>query len=627
MSKITSFSLLCCGVYAFTSAAAAADRNQAETLFRQNNYAEAYPHFQTLAVQADTPAQLAAQDLLRAILCLRHLNRVAEWDDLREQVAAAHPGDWAVATAIANANRSMPSWGYVTAGQFTRGDQRGGNWQNHRSCRQRDRTRLLQLMTDALPAFLRDRDAISEVEGQDYLRSFRRLLLQNQNESWRLQILTDLTTLPDFDDGSEPCSNGAPVNDDGSPVFYALPESYDKARNDGERWRWLLHLAEQSKESFWRQQASMEFADFLQSQFGVQTLQRDFFHANSGDDSLAAILAVETLSDDETIAKLAGGVRRFQLPEEFNYIKIYQRLYVEYPQHYLGPVRQLATIYENRRQYPKAVEWWRKEAERDGENATYKNSQALQQIRSITGNWGEFLRGKPQVAGQPATATLRFRNATKARLTVHRIDLQAMLAASKKHMRKSGDGRHLNRIMTQPDSMLFYLLKEKKGDAYVKEQLAAWEETLEPLSGHRNRQVTITTPIVKPGAYLLTATLQDGNISRLPLIVEDVKIVSKTLVDGHLWQVLDAVSGAPLPGLDLRLFGWNVRWDSKTKRNQVTVRELTAKTDADGLAVIDAKTLWANDDGRGSLQWLVETTSPSGAYACHGYDASPISHP
>ncbi len=148
MSRMTSFSLFCCGIYAFASAAAA-DRNQAETLYKQANYAEAYQHYQALAVQANIPPRLAAQDLSQAAECLRQLNRVAEWDDLREQVAAAHPGDWLVAVAIANANRSMPSWGFVTAGQFTRGDQRGGNWQNHRSCNQRDRTRLLQLMTHA----------------------------------------------------------------------------------------------------------------------------------------------------------------------------------------------------------------------------------------------------------------------------------------------------------------------------------------------------------------------------------------------------------------------------------------------------------------------------------------------
>ena len=622
MSKMTSFSLFCCSIYAFASAAAAADRKQAETLFEQANYAEAYQHYQALAVQADTPPRLAAQDLRQAADCLKRLNRVAEWDDLREQAAAAHPGDWAVATAIAEANRSMPSWGFVTAGQFSRGDQRGGNWQNHRSCYQRDRTRLLQLMTDALPAFLRDRDAMTEEEEKSYLHTFRRLLLPDKNDSWRLQILTDLTTLPDFDDGSEPRGDGAPVNDDGSPVFYALPESYATAHNDGERWRWLLHLTEQSKAPHSRLRARLEFADFLRSQFGVQTLLRDFFYADSGDDSLAAILAVETLSDDETIARLAGGIRRFQLPEEFNYIKIYQRLYAESPQQFLGQAKELATIYENRRQYPKAVEWWRKEAEKyEGDASAKDNCYASRQIRRITGNWGEFLPGKPQVAGQPATATLRFRNATKANLTVHRIDLEAMLAASKKHIRNKGGGRHLDWRMTQPSYMLDRLLKEKEGDAYVKEQLAAWEETLEPLPGHRDRQVIITTPIVKPGAYLLTATLPNGNLSRLPLIVEDVKIVSKPLEDGNLWQVLDAASGAPVPGLELRLFGWNVRWNSKTKRNQITIRELTAKTDADGLAVLDTKTLKTNDSKR-SLQWLVETTSPGGAYTCHGYDDS-----
>ena len=36
--------------------------------------------------------------------------------------------------------------------------------------------------------------------------------------------------------------------------------------------------------------------------------------------------AVNTLGEDETIARLATGIKRFKLPDEFNYIKIYQQV-------------------------------------------------------------------------------------------------------------------------------------------------------------------------------------------------------------------------------------------------------------------------------------------------------------
>jgi hypothetical protein len=123
MSKMTSFSLFCCSIYAFASAAAAADRKQAETLFEQANYAEAYQHYQALAVQADTPPRLAAQDLRQAADCLKRLNRVAEWDDLREQAAPGAlslPVNSAAATsAAATGKTTAPATSATAPGSFS----------------------------------------------------------------------------------------------------------------------------------------------------------------------------------------------------------------------------------------------------------------------------------------------------------------------------------------------------------------------------------------------------------------------------------------------------------------------------------------------------------------------------
>ena len=39
--------------------------------------------------------------------------------------------------------------------------------------------------------------------------------------------------------------------------------------------------------------------------------------------------ALHTLKDNETIARLATGIKRFELPDEFNFIKIYQQIAAE----------------------------------------------------------------------------------------------------------------------------------------------------------------------------------------------------------------------------------------------------------------------------------------------------------
>ena len=36
--------------------------------------------------------------------------------------------------------------------------------------------------------------------------------------------------------------------------------------------------------------------------------------------------ALATLKDNETIARLANGIKRFTMPDEFNYIKIFQQV-------------------------------------------------------------------------------------------------------------------------------------------------------------------------------------------------------------------------------------------------------------------------------------------------------------
>ena len=56
------------------------------------------------------------------------------------------------------------------------------------------------------------------------------------HEPWRLQYLTDLSQLPDYDAGNYGYTNhqGAPVDADGNPVFHKLPKGYDSAQSDGE---------------------------------------------------------------------------------------------------------------------------------------------------------------------------------------------------------------------------------------------------------------------------------------------------------------------------------------------------------------------------------------------------------
>ena len=72
----------------------------------------------------------------------------------------------------------------------------------------------------------------------------------------------------------------------------------------------------------------MHFANFLKSQFGEQSLANFGWWGapQNDDDNQSGTYALHTLSDGETIARLATGVKRFKLPDEFNWITIYERV-------------------------------------------------------------------------------------------------------------------------------------------------------------------------------------------------------------------------------------------------------------------------------------------------------------
>src|SRR5204863_8952066 len=96
-------------------------------------------------------------------------------------------------------------------------------------------------------------------------------------EAWRLQSLTDLTQLPDYEEGNlfwrgrGQSVPGAPVDADGKPVFHRIPRSYETATSDGERRRWMLAQTVEFAPAR-RNEIDMLFAGFLREQFGVQTM-------------------------------------------------------------------------------------------------------------------------------------------------------------------------------------------------------------------------------------------------------------------------------------------------------------------------------------------------------------------
>ncbi len=222
---------------------------------------------------------------------------------------------------------------------------------------------------------------------------------------WKFQLLTNLGELPDYEkygDDIDVPQIDAPADPDGQPVFFHRPTTYEAARNDGERWRW--HLARcMELDPARRSEAQMFLADFLRSQFDVPTVASRGLPDQIVDDDHDGDLgpfAVAGLREDETLARLATGFKRFFLPDECNYIKIYRTI-AESDAGAWGEqaLDVLGTAFENRRQYPRAAEVWESRLHR----AAYGDPEKTISAASISRrSKGTGVSSVPRASSRPA---------------------------------------------------------------------------------------------------------------------------------------------------------------------------------------------------------------------------------
>lgn len=606
-------------------------RARAEKLAKDSNGKEAVEVYRQFLFKPDIDPRQVPVDFEQALRSLQQAELWGEWDDLCEKTVAAHPENWRALLAVARAyggDFGRQPWGVIVAGKFERGPHRGGG--RHASCAERDRVRALQLFQQGMPLAARDPDRF---QAADFHLHFARALMSGRgyDAAWELQALTDLSKLPDYEEMPGPWwwdgrrggeGRGAPVDENGAPLYYRAPASWDTAANDGGRWRWLLERAV-AIEPGQRRSVRRMFANFLRSQFGVQTMAEYgfFFNRVPAEESdtrkdESGTWELHRLADNETIAKLATGIRRFRLPEEFDFIGIYREL---------EDYDQLARLYADRRQYPQAAQWWRRAIERDGPGDKEWRRKELSQI---VDPWGRFeptaARAAPGGgAGQPVL-DYRFRNGRRVTFTARVVDVERLLADAKAHF-KSNPVQPDWRVMNLED--IGDRLIDKDHGRYVGGAAAEWSVDLRPLAQHFDRRITVTAPLAKPGAYFVTARMEGGNENHVVLWVADTVIVEKNLAYNELktagpklYFVADARTGAPVAGAKLEFFTW---WGEPLERREGhryqnhRTTEFSDVSDGDGLCVPPMEKLRPN--GKQWPQALITATTPEGRFAFLGF--------
>ncbi|BDS06872.1 alpha-2-macroglobulin [Oceaniferula spumae] len=580
-------------------------RQQAEKLQKDGNYKEALTVYKKLL----TSDQATASDLTNGIDCLRKLQSYEETDALLESAIEKHPTNRKILATAATQYMQLPHHGEIIAGQFKRNHRQGGG--EFVQTAERDRIRAIQLCLEALKHFPADMDQSTKQEMANVYQVLSSNIASGRlhTGAWRLQKLSDLTELPDYEKtnrwnrygsgGRDP--QGAPVTADGSPLYYSIPDSWENAKNDGERWRFCQAQRAKLTPSL-SDHIDEQWADFLHNQFGITTMRNFSWFGSLDMDQQKGILQLHTLTDDETLAKLATGVKRFKLAEGQNFIQIYHSLSTKRE----SSADRLIQIYLDRRQHEKSAALLEKTIEQFPKSHSLKNRQKL--LAQITGNWGRFEpNNKSFPAGTEASVDYVFRNAKSVTLVAREVDMTALVNDLWKYL--EGNPLKLDWQTVRWNSLGNDLVNGKR-KKYLGEEVGRRTHELKPRDHHWDTRATLSVPVKKSGAYLISAELENGVTTHTVVWLDASVIVKKDVNGGELYYVADAITGKAIAGATVEFFGYRQEYrkeNNRFRKYDFHTKRAVKTTGDDGTVLIK------NGELPNNYQWMVRAKTERGS--------------
>jgi uncharacterized protein YfaS (alpha-2-macroglobulin family) len=544
-------------------------------------------------------------DLNKTVDAIGRLGAWVELDALVEAAISSHADNARLLQAAAGAYQGAPKNGRLIGGIFER------DGQGPVAAEYRDRVRSLQLLVESLKF---SADDAGKIEAWQRIEA---VFPTQGYDAWKLQVLTPLDVLPEWGEpGPAGGSDGAPWTADG-PVLYKIPVSWEAARNDGERWRFALsELAEFTPELAAR--SLLALARFSESQFGTDTLTAFDWWRNRDPENARGILALDTLADDEVLAKTADGVHRFTLPADSDFIALY-RLVLDDEKLGGQAGDALAQVFIGRQQFAKAREALEQVIAKHGAGPADSRKLLLEQI---SGNWGRFGAAATVAEGVRPKVPLIFRNAKAIRLTAAPVDMDAVLADTVAFLKSNP--REIEWEQINPSAIASRIIAEEKSK-YVGEVAASWEQALTPKEEYRDTRTEVEVPVEKAGAWWVTAEMADGNrFSTLVWIVDDI-LVHRDVAGNKQWWTADAASGAPIAGTEIEFFGYQIiNRERKTpleRRIDVETKSFTGRTDDEGKLVLKVGDLDTN------FEWMAIAKKEDRATAFFGFQPFVIAGP
>lgn len=404
--------------------------------------------------------------------------------------------------------------------------------------------------------------------------------------------LTSLKELPDYvaKDESSPFRNvkTLPVavnSKTGKPevVFYHASSSWETAKNDGERLRWLLDSAIQADPEI-ANQVNYFTASWCCTLFSYSNTAPDqelvYGPGNAG--SVAGIDPAQ-LKTNQTVVKTdrtdKGKFMLITLPPDYDFIRIASAVRpAPSPDYYVNACNLVADEFLARNQRPaaadllaKTLQTWNTVSWNNGDKEKFlRVAESLKKrLASITEPNGTFDTDKRTLlAGEPVEVAFSYRNAAHARVTARSVDMRRWQQERMDTVQSSRTlGREYAKKYSSSGTLLFNLLYNQSYARYLGEEIKGKDIDLAPGDQHLNRIAQIPVPTRKSGWYLLTVTLDNGYRFHRFLTLSDMVLVRRSVPEGNLWFLADARTGMPVEGGDLRLLRYG---ENKTlKKHQV----------------------------------------------------------
>ncbi len=572
--------------------------------FKEGNWAEALAQYrQELDSAKGTPKHLQ-----QAISCLQNLNRIDQVDELLGTVVRRHPDSAELHAAVGEAYQRIPEYGAIVAGEFVRGNQRGNN--PIVQVGEIDRIKSINHLLKAIELTKDKEDETNRLLRANCYHRISLALMENRSYrwSWRLQMLTDLDNLPEPIQGWNSYAgvgkqSDPPVDDEGNPILYEVPDSWEAAKSDGERWRWanLQHSIQFYSDN---RGAGTAYANFLETQFGLQNLDRMGWTPRQEDGKPNSQFDFASLEDHETIARLANGVRRFELPEGHRYLELYRE----------GKNwDSLAQAYLNRTQRSKAAEALRHAIEAEKHPRARKRLE--ERLSQIIDPWCVWLPTKVHLSGEAPKLLVKHRNAEVLSFSAKPVDVKELLNDIQERIENQ-----VNKISHHEFQVeqLGWRLLQKNQEKYLGEVAAKWTSEIELAKDHADQRTEIEVPLTEPGAYLVELSAGKSSKSRIVVWITDTVIARKTTARGPLYMVLDSKTGKPVADAKIDLLGYDQFTSRPPNKKSIETKRFSLTTSNDGLVLLDLK----EQDRKLSqnFSWLSIATTSEGRLAHLGFD-------